>query len=45
MFTMNKIISVSEADARLDSPKMYEYSDWNPYASVDMAKETVQVSN
>ena len=23
-------------------PQMYEYSGWNPYASVDMAKETVQ---
>lgn len=23
-------------------PQMYEYSGWNPYASYDMAKETVQ---
>lgn len=23
-------------------PKMYEYSGWNPYASYDMARETVQ---
>ena len=25
-------------------PQMYEYSGWNPYASLDMAKETVQRS-
>lgn len=24
-------------------PQMYEYSGWNPYASYDMAKETVQM--